>query len=95
MLFTIQAFTIVWLVFGLSFVFMINLLMMDHIRNFSKKLVQSSKKSIRKLRKYTRRSTRVGSLKIKKVMQKKWRRKNPRRLKKLALKRKRMVKTVR
>ena len=39
----------VWLVFGLSFVFMINLLMMDHIRNVSKKLVQSSKKSLRKL----------------------------------------------
>ena len=61
----------VWLVFGLSFVFMINLLMMDHIRNFSKKLVQSSKKSLRKLRKYTRRSARVGSLKIKEAMQKK------------------------
>ena len=68
---TIQAFTIVWLVFGLSFVFMINLMMMDHIRNFSKKLVQSSKKSIRKLRKYTRRSKSEGSLRIKRAMQKK------------------------
>ena len=56
-----QAFTIVWLVFGLSFVFMVNLLMMDHIRGKSKKymrrLMQSSKKSMRILRQMAERSS--------------------------------------
>ena len=64
-----QAFTIVWLVFGLSFVFMVNLLMMDHIRGKSKKyigkLMQSSKKSMRIMRRMAERSSAKN---LKKVM---------------------------
>ena len=56
-----QAFTIIWLVFGLSFVFMVNLLMMDYIRGkskkYMKKLSQNSKKSIMVLRKMAERSS--------------------------------------
>ena len=56
-----QAFTIIWLVFGLSFVFMVNLLMMDYIRGKSKKytkqLSQNSKKSMMMLRKMAERSS--------------------------------------
>ena len=67
-----HAFTIVWLVFGLSFVFMINLLMMDHIRGASmkyvSKLVQSSKKSIKKLRLFTQGSAKEGSAIFKKAL---------------------------
>ena len=60
-----QTFTIVWLVFGLSFVFMINILMMDRIRGalkkYTGKLMQSSKKSARKLRKFAESSSMIIS----------------------------------
>ena len=67
-----QAFTIVWLIFGLSFGFMINLMMMDHLRAASKKcmrkVVLSSKKSIRKFRKVTPRLVKQESKRLKEVM---------------------------
>ena len=71
MLFTIQVFTIVWLVFGLGFIFMINLLMMDHMRGISKQLMRSSKKSIKKLRKFAKGSVEGGQTRIKEISQRK------------------------
>ena len=71
MLITFQAFTIVWLGFGLGFIFMINLLMMDHIRGMSKQLMRSSKKSIKKLRRFAKRSAEGGPARFKEALQKK------------------------
>ena len=71
LLINFQAFTIVWLGFGLGFIFMINLLMMDHIRGMSKQLLRSSRKSIKKLRRFAKRSAEGGPDRFKEVLQKK------------------------
>ena len=71
LLITFQAFTIVWLGFGLGFIFMLNLLMMDHIRGMSKQLMRSSKKSIKKFRRFAKGSAEGGPARFKEVLQKK------------------------
>ena len=60
----------VWLGFGLGFIFMLNLLMMDHIRGMSKQSMRSSKNSMRKLKRFAKRSTEGGSARFKDVLQK-------------------------
>ena len=61
----------VWLGFGLGFIFMLNVLMMDHMRGMSKQLMRSSRKSMKKLRRFAKGSVEGGPARFKEVLQKK------------------------